>query len=154
VVEPLRFRALLQQEEDGPGVFFEVPADVRGHFGRARPPVLVTLGGHTWRSTPAVYGGRTYLVVSRANREAAGVRPGEEHAVTLAADDEPRSVPVPDDLRAALDHDPVAAQRFDAMSFSHRREYVDWVEDAKRPETRERRITRTVERVREGKAQR
>jgi hypothetical protein len=67
-----------------------MPIDVRAHFGRARPPVLVTVRGHTWRSTPAVYGGRTYLAVSRTNREAAGVRAGEELEVTLAADEEPR----------------------------------------------------------------
>jgi hypothetical protein len=154
VSEPLRFTARLHQEEDGPGVFFEVPADLRAHFGRARPPVLVTLRAHTWRSTPAVYGGRTYLVVSRANREAAGVEPGEELEVTLNADEAPRTVAVPDDLAAALADDPVAAERFAAMSFSHRREYVDWIAEAKRPDTRARRIARTLERVREGRPQR
>ncbi len=62
--EPLHFRAVLQQEEDGPGVYFEVPVDVRAHFRRARPPVLVTLREHTYRSTPAVYGGRWYRATS------------------------------------------------------------------------------------------
>lgn len=145
---------MLQQEEDGPGVFFELPVDVRAHFGRARPPVLVTVREHTYRSTPAVYGGRTYLVVSRANREAAGVEPGDELEVTLTADDQPRTVDIPADLKAALDGDAEAAGAFDRLSYSHQREYVDWIEEAKRPETRTRRIAGCLDRVREGRPQR
>ena len=154
MTKPLRFRATLQKEENGPGVFVEVPVDVRAHFGRARPPVLVSLGTHTYRSTPAVYGGRWYLVVSRSNREAAAVQPGDELEVTLAANDEPRTVSVPDDLRAALAANDAAAQAFEDLSYSHQREYVDWIEEAKRAPTRDRRVARCVERVREGMPQR
>jgi uncharacterized protein YdeI (YjbR/CyaY-like superfamily) len=63
-------------------------------------------------------------------------------------------VEVPRDLRAALDREPESARAFDRMSFTHRREYVEWVEEAKRPETRARRVAGTVERVREGRAPR
>jgi len=154
VPEPARFTAVLQREEGGPGVFFEVPLDVRAHFGRARPPVLVTLRGHTYRSTPAVYGGRWYLVVSRANREAAGVEAGDEVEVTLTLDEAPREVEVPDDLAAALAAASDAAAGWAGLSFSHRREYVEWIAEAKRPATRERRIGRTVERARSGRPQR
>lgn len=154
MTQPLRFHAVLQQEKDGPGIFFEPPVDVRAHFGCARPPVLVTLREHTYRSTPAVYGGRTYIVVSRANREAAGVQPGEELDVTLTEDDEPRTISVPEDLRAALAADAAARHGFEALSYSHQRDYVDWIEDAKRAQTRERRVARCVERAREGLPQR
>ena len=149
MTEPLRFRGTLQEEEDGPGVFLEVPADLRAHFGRARPPVVVTLGDHTYRSTPAVYGGRWYLAVSRSNRKAAGLEPGDEIDVTLTADDEPRTVSVPEDLRRALAQNPLAERRFEALSYSHRREYVEWVDSAKRAETRARRIARCLERIHE-----
>jgi len=72
----------------------------------------------------------------------------------MELDTEPRTVTVPPDLRAALAEVPESKKAFAAMSFTHRREYVQWVEEAKRPETRTRRITRTVERVRAGEPHR
>lgn len=130
--------------------FIPVPLDVRATFGRARPPVLVTVNGYTYRSTIAVYGGRSYLPVNRENREKAGVAPGDTVTVELAPDADPRDIQVPDDLRAALDDDPSVRALFDALSYSHRREYVIWVDGTKRPETRRRRVTQTVERLRRG----
>ncbi len=133
---------------------FEAPVDMRATFGRARPPLLVTVNGHTYRTTPGVYGGRAYVPVNRANRAAAGVQAGDEIEVVLALDREPRTVDVPTDLAAALAADQAAQERFAAMSYSHRREYVDWIEQAKRPQTRARRVTACVERVRTGRPQR
>ncbi len=133
---------------------FAIPIDVRGVFGRARPPVLVTLNGHTFRTTPGVRGGETYVVVNRDARAASGVRADDEVEVTLTLDTQRRVVTVPDDLAGALAADPSAAAGFEALSYSHRKEYVDWIEEAKRPETRERRIAGALERVRERRPQR
>ena len=148
----LRFTATLERQ--GPGTFIAVPLDLREKFGRARPPVRVTINGHTYRSTPGIYDGIAYLPVNKANRAAAGVEAGDIVEVALALDTEPRAIDVPADVRAAPDVDAAVAVRFAAMSFSHRREYVEWIEEAKRPETRERRIARAVERVRAGLPQR
>jgi bacteriocin resistance YdeI/OmpD-like protein/uncharacterized protein DUF1905 len=133
---------------------FRVPFDLEEAFGRARPPVKVTIRGHTWRTTPGVYGGVGHVVVNRAVKAATGVDAGDRVRVEVELDTEPRTVVVPDDLRAALDRDPDVASAFDRMSFTHRREYVEWVEEARRPETRARRIGGTVERVREDRAPR
>jgi bacteriocin resistance YdeI/OmpD-like protein/uncharacterized protein DUF1905 len=133
---------------------FRVPFDLEEAFGRARPPVKVTIRSHTWRTTPGVYGGVGHIVVSRAVKAATGVDAGDRVRVTMELDTEPRTVEVPRDLRAALDREPESARAFDRMSFTHRREYVEWVEEAKRPETRARRVAGTVERVREGRAPR
>jgi len=133
---------------------FRVPFDLEEAFGRARPPVKVTIRGHTWRTTPGVYGGVGHIVVSRAVKAATGVDAGDRVRVTMELDTEPRTVEVPRDLRAAFDREPESARAFDRMSFTHRREYVEWVEEAKRPETRARRVAGTVERVREGRAPR
>jgi hypothetical protein len=133
---------------------FRVPFDLKGAFGRARPPVKVTIRGHTWRTTPGVYGGVGHIVVNRAVKAATGVDAGERVRVTMELDRAPRIVRVPADLRAALAEDEAAKRAFAAMSFTHRREYVDWIEEAKRPETRARRVAATVERVRTGRAQR
>ena len=154
-VDEVRFRARVEiPEGQTTATTFEVPVDLRATFGRARPPLVVTVNGHRYRSTPGIYGGRPYLALNRANREAAGVRAGDEIDVVLALDSEPRTVEIPADLAAALAADPAAQERFEAMSYSHRREYVDWVCDAKRPETRARRIAACVERVRAGRPQR
>ena len=130
---------------------FRVPFDLGDAFGRARPPVKVTIRGHTWRTTPGVYGGVGHIVVNRAVKAATGVDAGDRVRVRMELDTEPRKVAVPADLRAALRDDPAALSTFDTLSFTHQREYVEWVEEAKRPETRARRVASTVERISAGK---
>jgi hypothetical protein len=131
---------------------FRVPFDLGDAFGRARAPVKVTSRGHTWRTTPGVHGGVGHIVVNRAVKAATGVDAGDRVRVRMELDTEPRKVAVPADLRAALNDDPAVVSAFDTLSFTHRREYVEWVEEAKRPETRARRIAATVERVAAGTA--
>jgi Bacteriocin-protection, YdeI or OmpD-Associated/Domain of unknown function (DUF1905) len=131
---------------------FRVPFDLGDAFGRARPPVKVTIRGHTWRTTPGVYDGVGQIVVNRAVKAATGVDAGDRVRVKMELDTQPRSVDVPADLQAALEGALGTEKAFAALSFTHRREYVEWVDEAKRPETRHRRIAATVERVRMGKA--
>jgi hypothetical protein len=138
-----RFEAVLD-----PRHLVEVPFDVREAFGRARAPVLVTVNGHTFRTTVAVYGGTYYVGFNRQVREAAGIGPGDRLELEIALDDQPRTVDVPADLASALD--PETREAFDALSFTHRREYVEWIEGAKRDETRRRRVARAVEMLRDG----
>src|SRR3954447_6828021 len=137
-VAEAQFDTVIGTEDDG--TFIPVALDVPAVFGRVRPPVRVTVGGHTWRSTVMRYGSDYVLPLSRRNREAAGVRAGDAVTVVLESDDEPRTVAVPEDLAAALDAAPGARAAFDGRSFSHRREWVEWVTEAKRPETRARRV--------------
>lgn len=133
---------------------FRVPFDLEDAFGRARPPVKVTIRGHTWRTTPGVYDGVGHIVVNRAVKAATGVDAGDRVRVRMELDTEPRKVVVPRDLSGALAADPAARRAFAALSFTHQREYVEWVEEAKRPETRARRIASAVDRLRERKPQR
>jgi uncharacterized protein YdeI (YjbR/CyaY-like superfamily) len=95
-------------------------------------------------------GGRALLGLNREVREAAGVEAGQELSVEIEPDDEPRMVEVPSDLAAALDSDPAVRDTFDGLSHTHRKEYVRWVEKAKREETRTRRVEKSVEMLREG----
>ena len=133
---------------------FRIPFDLEEAFGRKRPPVRVTIRGHTWRTTPGVYDGVGLVVVNRSVKAATGVDAGDRVRVEMELDTEPRTVRVPADLKAALAADAAVEAAFAALSFTHRREYVEWVEEAKREETRLRRIAATVERVREGKTAR
>jgi Bacteriocin-protection, YdeI or OmpD-Associated/Domain of unknown function (DUF1905) len=145
-----RFETVIEVEGKA-ATYFDVPLDVPAVFGRARPPVRVTIGGHTYRSTIAAYGGSYMLPLNRASRAVAGVAAGDTVTVELELDLEPRTVEAPDDLRAALAGDEAAAAAFDRLSYTHRREYVEWITEAKRDETRARRLAKTLERLRQGK---
>jgi hypothetical protein len=144
-----RFSIVLERVQKT-ATMFRVPFDLEEAFGRARPPVKVTIRDYTWRTTPGVYGGVGHIVVNRAAKAATGVDAGDRVRVTMELDTEPRKVTVPLDLRSALNANPAARAAFAKLSFTHRREYVEWVEEAKRPETRARRVASTVERVRKG----
>lgn len=140
-----RFETVLEAEDSG--VFFEVPLDVPAVFGKVRG----TINGQPFRSTVAVYGGRSYLPVKRALREAAGVEPGDTVVIELEADDQPRTVDPPPDLAAALAADPEAKAAFDGLSFTHQREYAEWVTEAKREATRGRRVSQTLQMLKDGR---
>ena len=144
-----RFETVLQTEDSG--VFFEVPLDVPAAFGKARAPVRGTINGHPFRSTVAVYGGRSFLPVRKALREAAGVAAGDAVVIELEADEQPRTVDPPPDLAAALAADPEARAAFEGLSFTHQREYAEWVAGARREETRRRRVDQAVEMLRDGR---
>ncbi len=146
-----RFRATLSASARGGGSWVEVPFDAREAFGEARPPVVGTVNGTEYRSRLAVYGGHTYLGLTREMRDATGIEVGDEVEVVLRRDDEPRRVAVPTELVAALTcAEPEVRARFDGLALTHRREYAQWVDDAKRSETRERRAARAVEMLRDG----
>jgi uncharacterized protein YdeI (YjbR/CyaY-like superfamily) len=101
-----------------------------------------------------VYDGVGYVVVNRKVKTATGVDAGDRVRVAMAVDTKPRTVEVPSDLSEALAQDEPAKAAFEALSFTHRREYVEWIEEAKRPETRARRIAGTLERVKKGETAR
>jgi hypothetical protein len=132
-------------------VFIQVPLDVPAVFGKARAPVRGTINGQPFRSTVAVYGGRYYLPVNRALRDAAGVAAGDAVVIELEPDDEPRTVDPPADLAGALAADPGAKAAFDGLSYTHQREYAEWVAEAKRETTRRRRVEQAVRMVKEGR---
>lgn len=130
---------------DGGGCLLEVPLEVVAGFGtRGRIPIVGTLNNTPIRSSFMPMCGRHILAVNREMREAAGVAVGDRVHVCVRADTEPRTVEVPEDMRAALMAHPTAYATFERMAFTHRKEYVRAVLDAKRPETRARRIEQTV----------
>ena len=129
---------------DGTMCFIPIPFDPRAIFGKIRAPVTVTLNGHSYRSTICSMGGQLLVPLRRSNREAAGLEGGETLEVTIALDEAERQVEPPADLAAALEREPRALARWQELSFSHKREHVEAVEAAKRPETRERRIASAV----------
>ena len=148
----MRFNTtILQTGKTASGI--EIPDEIIDALGAGkRPPVRVTLHGFTYRSTVAVMNGVYMVGVNAENRSAAGVVGGDEVQVDIEVDTEPREVSVPADLHAALQGDSAARLTFDGLSYSNKRWHVLQVEGAKTAETRERRIAKSLEILRQGRA--
>jgi hypothetical protein len=147
----MKFRTTIRTEGKT-AMGFEVPPAVVEALGAGkRPPVRVTINGYTYRNTVAVLGGKYMIGVSSDHRGPAGVTGGEEVEVDLALDTAPRVIEVPADLQAALDSDPAAAATFDNLSYSNKSWHVLQVTGTKNPETRARRVAKSVAALREGR---
>jgi hypothetical protein len=139
----MKFRTYVEPPKPMRGL--EVPRDlVESLGGGARPPVRITINGHSWQSRLAIMRGRYLIGLSNANRQAAGVATGDEVEVELVLDTAPRAVIEPADLAHALDADPKARAAYDGLGHNQRRVLVLAVERAKLPETRARRIEKAI----------
>src|SRR6266849_16396 len=147
----MRFRAIIQLGgKTATGI--RVPAEVVASLGPSkRPPVRVTINGHTYGSSVASMGGQFILPISAENRKSAGVAAGDEVDVDIELDTEPREVTVPPDFTDALDRDADARRFFDGLSYSQKQRYVLSIEQAKTAETRKLRIAKAVSMLREGR---
>jgi bifunctional DNA-binding transcriptional regulator/antitoxin component of YhaV-PrlF toxin-antitoxin module len=123
---------------------------VTGLEGGKRPKVRVTINGFSYRSSVGSMGGRSMLPVSAQIREGAGIAAGDEVEVDVELDSEPREVRVPEDVAAALAREPDARAAFEKLAYSHQLRWVTSVQDARTPETRQRRIDKMVSALREG----
>jgi hypothetical protein len=146
----MKFRTtVLQAGKTATGL--PVPDDLVDSLGSGkRPKVVVTVAGYRYRTTVAPMGGRYLVPLSAEHRSAAGVAAGDEVEVDLELDMAPRVVEVPADLAAELSQDARASGYFDGLAYSHRKEWVRWIEEAKKPETRRARLDRTMAALRAG----
>jgi bifunctional DNA-binding transcriptional regulator/antitoxin component of YhaV-PrlF toxin-antitoxin module len=145
-----RFTAELQDSGRGGGRWLEMPFDAKDAFGEARPAVAGTLNGTPFRGRLSVYGGKTYLGLNKEIRDTAGINVGDRVDVVLDRDDAPREVEIPNELLVAFERDTAAKAAFDGMAFTHRREYARWIAEAKKEETRERRVAKALEMLKAG----
>ena len=147
---PITFTTTLSAFGNNTGIV--VPDDVIEKLGAGhRPPVVVDVNGHEYRSTIAVMGGQHLISVNAATRKETGLAGGDPIRVTLTLADTPREVDVPDDFAAALAAEPACAELFSSLSNSLQRYHVDTINGAKTPETRQRRIEKSLALFREGK---
>ena len=147
----MKFRTvILSSGKTATGI--RVPEEIVASLGPSKkPPVRVTINGHTYRSSVAPRGGRFLVGVSAENRANARVAAGDEVEVEIELDTEPRQVTVPPDLERAIGGDAKARQFFEELSYSRKQWFVLSVEGAKTPETRQRRIDKALEMLREGR---
>jgi len=140
------------QNAGGGGAYVEVPFDVEEAFGSKRPKVKALIEGIPYRTTLMRMGSECHMLgVLKDLRERIGKTFGDEITVTLEPDTEPRVIEIPKDLMKELKKDKEAKTFFDKLSYTHQKEYVRWVEEAKKEETRQNRILKTIEMLKKGK---
>jgi hypothetical protein len=147
------FEATLKRPEGvGTWTYLDIPVDVSASFGvKGQVKVKGIVNGQPFRSSALPHGdGSHYLVVGKSIRDAAGATQGDCVRVTLELDFEEREVSIPGDLLQALMANPGAKLAFDTLSYSHKKQYIDWIEVAKKEDTRQSRITKTIEKLPQG----
>jgi hypothetical protein len=145
------FTAVIQNAGGG-GAFVEVPFDAEKEYGSKKPKVKATIEGVPYRGTLVRMGTECHLLLILKNiREQIGKTFGDEIQVTLEPDTEPRVIEVPKDLMKELNKDKEAQAFFDKLSYTHQKEYVSWINEAKKEETRQNRIHKTIEMLKQGK---
>ena len=146
----MKFETVLEKHENMDATGITIPFDVEATFGAKRVPVKVSINDAEYRTTVFFMGGRYMLAVPKVFRTAAGIKAGDKITVTMEKDTEKRTVEVPQDLAAALEKSGLS-ETFLKMSYTHQKEYVNSVSEAKREETRARRIEKTLEMLKEKK---
>jgi hypothetical protein len=145
------FRAVIQNAGGG-GAFVEVPFDVEAAFGSKRPKIKAMIEGVPYRGILTRMGTECHLlIILKEIREQIGKTFGDEVTITVEPDTEPRVIEIPEDLMKELKKDKEAQAFFDKLSYTHQKEYVNWITEAKKEETRRSRITKTVEMLKKGK---
>jgi hypothetical protein len=132
-----------------------VPFDVEREYGRKRVPILAHIDGEPYRGTLVRMRSEHHMLLVRKDiRARIGKGPGDVVNVTLEEDTAPRVVAIPPELQAALAAEPAAAACFASLAYTHQREYVQWITEARREETRQTRIAKTIELLKAGKRER
>ena len=143
------FRAVIQGAGGG-GAFVEVPFDVEAAFGKKRVQIVASIDGEPYRGSLVRMGGDCHmLLVLKEIRAKIGKQAGDEVEVTVEEDHAPRIVEIPSDFAAALRNEPEVHTFFQGLAYTHQREYVKAIEEAKRAATRHSRIERTMTMLRE-----
>ncbi len=139
----MTFKAELGGSTTSSGTYVSIPLRVMRHFGgRVRVPVRATINGVTWRTTICDMGAGPMIGVTASTRKAAGIERGDRVTLSIEEDKEKRTVDVPADFAKAMNK--TQRRAYDSMSYTHRKEYVQWIEAAKKPETRTRRIAKAL----------
>ena len=151
MAEKYTFKAVIEDAYNG-GAYVTVPFDVEETFGKKRVRVKATIAGQPYRGSLVRMGTEDHiLIVIKEIREKAGVTFGDEIEVEVEEDTEPRVVVIPEDVQEVLSKHPQAEAFFEKLAYSHRKEYVFWIESAKREQTRQNRIAKMIDLLNQGK---
>jgi hypothetical protein len=144
MTQKLQFRAVIE-DAGGGGAYIIIPFDVEQVFGQKRLKVRATIDGEPYRGTLVRMGSPQHmLIVLKEIREKIGKSFGDEVSIELEEDLKPRQVELPLDLQQALQANPKAQDIFNRLSYTHQKEYVRWITEAKRDQTRLKRVQQTI----------
>jgi hypothetical protein len=147
----LRFKVKLVAHDSSSATGLIPPFDVAKTFGtRARVPVRGTINGYPFRSSLMPMGGCYSMAVNKAMREGARAKAGDEVDVTMEADDEARTVEAPAELARELAQDKTAQKRWETLAFTHKKEIANSIRDARREETKKRRLAKVMQVLKTG----
>jgi tRNA A-37 threonylcarbamoyl transferase component Bud32 len=146
-----RYESKLDAPQRGGSAVVVPDSVVEALGGNVRARVAGTLNGVEFKSNLMRYSGVVWLGVHKATMQAAGISHGDPVTVEMSLDETPRVVEVPEALEQALAKDTAARAAFEALAFTHRKEYAQWVAEAKKEETRDRRVAETIERLKTGR---
>jgi hypothetical protein len=149
-----KFTSILEKPDDGiDGAYVSIPFNVKKVYGtKGHVKVKAWFDGYPYRGILANMGTGCHIIIVRKDiRQAIGKNPGDKITVELEQDNEERVVVVPDDLKKALSQSQKAEAFFNSLSYSNRKEYVVWITSAKKPETRESRLSNTIKKLLQGK---
>jgi hypothetical protein len=145
------FTAVIRNAGGG-GAFVEVPFDVEAVFGSKKPKVKAMIEGVPYRGTLVRMGSECHLLlILKSIREQIGKTFGDEVTVSVEPDTAPRVIEIPADLKKAFKTEKEAKAFFEKLSYTHQREYVTWITEAKKDETRQTRIVKTIDMLKKGK---
>ena len=139
------FETTLEKHRASSATAIKFPFDVEKVFGKKRIPVCGTINKAPFRSTIFRMNGEFLMVINRNLRIAANAAAGDVVKVEIEPDAAPREVELPADLLAALNENLSAKENWEKLSYTHRKEFVEAIREAKKPETRTRRIEKTVQ---------
>jgi cell division ATPase FtsA len=143
--EQHQFKATIQQANQG-GAYVVVPINVEQVFGKKRVKVKASIDGEVYRGSLVRMGGQEHILgILKEIRQKIGKTYGDQVEIVLEDDSEPRQVQLAGDVQEALQHDPAAEKAFSLLSYTHQKEYVSWIEGAKREETRHKRLRKTIQ---------
>jgi hypothetical protein len=146
-----KFKAELNGDESraDASASFTLPFDTRDVWGKAKVPVKVTINGYTWRSTVGNRGGQQYIVVNAEARRCAGVKARDFVNIAIEPDAEKREIDIPAPLQKALGAK--LTQKLNSLSFTHKKEFIVWYSEAKKEDTRARRVEKMKQMLATGK---
>jgi hypothetical protein len=139
------FRTKLVKHDNSDACSVHLPFDPKEVLGKVRLPIKATIHGHTFRTTTFRMGGVDFFVVNQEARTGAKVKGGDTVEVAIRPDTEERTVEIPEELAALLKKNPAEKAYFDSLSFTHRKEYARWISGAKQEATRQRRLEKCLQ---------
>lgn len=146
-----KFAAKILSNGNG-GMYVIVPFDVEKEYGKKRVKIIAKIESEIYRGLLVRMGSPDHILLMRKDiREKIGKTEGDTVLVEVEEDTEPRVVIVPKELKKLLDQNPKVKAFYKTLSYTHQKEYVQWIEGAKREETRIRRLNKVIELMKEGK---